>query len=202
MIVTVVCTTSYKGITTESHPLYGVFMAAVSNCIFEWDKDDYQLLMTVKRQELVAAGLQVPTEAAVMKAITREEAARHCRRRTLGVAEMEQMLENLLLSFYSATDTLGVPLLKEEMTPIWEEQKRHIKFLQDPPGVLLYTVTGQIKKGGVLLQTLRCARGSTSLESFHAHITRFIPGIHSNVNIHTILIIVISHVRQVLPAVT
>ena len=112
MIVTVVCTTSYKGITTESHPLYGVFMAAVSNCIFEWDKDDYQLLMTAKRhdQELVA-GVQVPTEAAVMKAITREEAARHCRRRTWGVAEMEQMLENLLLSFSSATDTLGVPLL-------------------------------------------------------------------------------------------
>ena len=40
-----------------------------------------------------------PTEAAVRKAITREEAARHCRRQTQGVAETEEMLESLLLSF-------------------------------------------------------------------------------------------------------
>ena len=113
-------------------------MAAISNCIFEWDRDDYQLLITAKRHELVTAGVHMPTEVAVMKAITREEAERHCRRKTRGVAEME-MLERLLLSFSSATDTLSVPLLKEEMTDIWEEQKRHIKCLQDPPQVQLYT---------------------------------------------------------------
>lgn len=44
------------------------------------------------------------------------------------------------------------------------------------PGVQLYTVTGHLKKGGVTLPILRCARGSTSLESFHLHIARFIPG--------------------------
>lgn len=97
------------------------------------------------------------------------------------MAETEEMLESLLLSFSSATDTLGVPLLKEEMTSIWEEQKRHIKCLQDPPGVSLYTVTGEIKKGGVSLKTVRCARGSTSLESFHSHITRFIPGTENHI---------------------
>jgi hypothetical protein len=43
--------------------LYGVLIAAISNCLFEWDKDDYQLLMAAKRQELVAAGVHMPTEA-------------------------------------------------------------------------------------------------------------------------------------------
>ena len=40
-----------------------------------------------------------PTETAVRKTITREEAARHCRRQTRGVAEIKEMLESLLLSF-------------------------------------------------------------------------------------------------------
>ena len=39
----------------------------------------------------------------------------------------------------------------------------------------LYTQTGRLTKGGVILLVYRCARGSTSLESFHLH--RFIPGI-------------------------
>ncbi|KAL8617528.1 hypothetical protein ACOMHN_042702 [Nucella lapillus] len=32
------------------------------------------------------------------------------------------------------------------------------------------------RKGGHVLKTYRCARGSTSLESFHLHLNRFIPG--------------------------
>ena len=122
-----------------------------------------------------------PTEAAMRKAITWEEAARHCQRQTRGVAETEEMLESSLLSSSSATDTLCVPLLKE-MTSIWEEQKQHIRCPQDPPGVSLYTITGEIKKGGVSLKTVRCARGSTSLESFrHSHITQFIPGTENHI---------------------
>ncbi len=40
-----------------------------------------------------------------------------------------------------------------------------------------YMKTGTLKKGGVELCCYRCARGSTSLESFHLHLNRFIPGI-------------------------
>ena len=40
----------------------------------------------------------------------------------------------------------------------------------------LYTETGHVVKGGVQLKTYRCARGSSSLESFHAHLKNFIPG--------------------------
>ena len=50
---------------------------------------------------------------------------------------------------------------------MWEEQKHHIACLQDPPGIELYTITGHLNKGGVRLPVLRCAWGSTSLESFH-----------------------------------
>ena len=117
-----------------------------------------------------------PSDSAVQKAITREELARHCKRRTRGVLETTKLIEELLLSFSSATDTLGVPLLKSEMKDIWEEQKKHIKCIQDIPFVQLYTLTGHIQKGGVSLPVWRCARGSTSLESFHLHLARFVPG--------------------------
>ncbi|XP_056120631.1 uncharacterized protein LOC130097715 [Rhinichthys klamathensis goyatoka] len=35
-------------------------------------------------------------------------------------------------------------------------------------------------KGGIILPVYRCARGSTSLESFHNHLNRFIPGTSAN----------------------
>ncbi|KAM9758030.1 uncharacterized protein ACNS7B_005148 [Menidia menidia] len=66
------------------------------------------------------------------------------------------------------------------MEHIWQVQKKHVKCIQDPPGVALYTKTGELTKGGVRLQVLRCARGSTSLESFHLHLNRFIPGTSAN----------------------
>ncbi|XP_039670285.1 uncharacterized protein LOC120567393 [Perca fluviatilis] len=62
------------------------------------------------------------------------------------------------------------------MTEIWKAQKKHLCCLQDPPGVQLYMQTGTLQKGGRTLPTYRCARGSTSLESFHLHMNRFIPG--------------------------
>ena len=49
------------------------------------------------------------------------------------------------------------------------EQQKHLLCIQDPEGIQLYTLTGHITKGGVRLPVYRCARGSTSLESFHLH---------------------------------
>ena len=165
-----------RGCTSESHPLYGMFAKRLSSCIYEWDEGDLDLLMSAKRGELVQAGVPDPSSRAIRTALTREELARHCRRKTRGAEETITMIESLLLALCTATDTIGVPLLREEMKDIWKEQKRHIPCLQDPPGVRLYTVTGHITKGGVRLPVLRCARGTTSLESFHLHIARFIPG--------------------------
>ena len=44
-----------------------------------------------------------------------------------------------------------IPDFSGQMVTIWNEEKKHIKCIQDPPGVALYTVTGCIKKGGVQL---------------------------------------------------
>ncbi|XP_071325834.1 uncharacterized protein [Trachinotus anak] len=62
------------------------------------------------------------------------------------------------------------------MSEIWKSQRKHLACIQDPPGVQLYMQTGTVLKGGHRLPTYRCARGSTSLESFHLHLNRFIPG--------------------------
>ena len=53
------------GCTSESHPLYGTFMARLSGCIFAWDGEDVQLLMSAKGNELMNAFLirqRVPLE--------------------------------------------------------------------------------------------------------------------------------------------
>ena len=164
------------GVTTESHPLYGTFMARLSSCIFEWDESDVEALLEAKRGELGMAGVPNPSVAAVKAAVSSTELASHCRRRTRGTEKTTEMIEALLLSLCTATDMLGVPLLKDEMKEIWEEQKKHAPCIQDLPGVALYTITHYITKGKVKLPVLRCARGSTSLESFHSHLVRFIPG--------------------------
>ncbi|XP_056312322.1 uncharacterized protein LOC130223503 [Danio aesculapii] len=44
--------------------------------------------------------------------------------------------------------------------------------IQDVPGVPLYTEVGTTTKSGVILTKYRCARGSTSQESFHCHLNR------------------------------
>lgn len=64
-----------RGCISESHPLYGTFMARLSACIYEWDASDYNLLMSAKRGELIKAGLSNPSPAAVKKALTKEEMA-------------------------------------------------------------------------------------------------------------------------------
>ena len=155
-------------------------MSKLSNCIFEWDTADYDKLHDAKLGELKKAGVSFPTLDAARDAITLEELARHCRRKTRGTVTTTTLIESLLLSMADATDPLGVPLLRAEMSDIWKEQKKHIACVQHPRGVNLHTVTGQVNKGGVILQTLRCARGSTSLESFHFHLARFIPGSSAN----------------------
>ena len=81
-------------------------------------------------------------------------------------------IESLLLALSDATDALGMPLLREEMKDIWEEQRHHVKCIQDPPSVQLYTEIARLVKGGISLPVYRCARGSTSLESFHLHLAQ------------------------------
>ncbi|KAL2094650.1 hypothetical protein ACEWY4_009369 [Coilia grayii] len=167
------------GVTTEAHPLYDNFMARLSTCIFEWDAEDVAALRRAKEGELAAKRIGHISEEVVKTRITRRELALHCRRRTRGVAETTRLIAALIRLFDSAggKDPLGVPLLDHErIQQVWKEQEKHISCIQDPEDFPLYIKTGTLKKGGVELCCYRCARGSTSLESFHLHLNRFIPG--------------------------
>lgn len=164
--------------TTDSHALYGSFMAQLSCCIFVWDQQDLQRLRAAKRAELEAKDMR-PTEADVTRHITRAEMMLHCRRAVREGSEMEGLLKELIQAYdgEKGRNSLGVPLINSaKMQKTLTAQCKHIPCLQDPPGFQLYAQTGTMKKGGVTLPTYRCARGSTSLENFHLHMARFIPG--------------------------
>ena len=161
-----------RGVTSESHPLYGEFLRKLSYCIFEWDSEDVDRLKAAQCEVLKQAGIVNPTSTAIKRSLTKRDLLSHCKRRTRGTAETINNIESLILSLSSATDVLGVSLFREEMKSIWDEQKHHVQCLQDPPGIPLYTETGHVQKGGVQLPVYRCARGSTSLESFHLHLAR------------------------------
>ncbi|XP_057697338.1 uncharacterized protein LOC130919002 [Corythoichthys intestinalis] len=166
-------------VITEAHQLYGIFMARLSRCIFELDPEDVTALRLAKQGELRARGAGPVSEKALDKLISRKELALHCRKRTRGVEETTRRIKSLIdeMDSEKGRDTLGVPLLDHErIQQIWIDQQRHIACIQDPEGFPLYMKTGSLKKGGVELCCYRCARGSTSLESFHLHLNRFIPG--------------------------
>nr|XP_054600042.1 uncharacterized protein LOC107372644 [Nothobranchius furzeri] len=169
-----------SGVTTESHELYPTFMRQLSYCIFEVDAEDARRLVGAKRSELEGThGMVNLTDADVIQRISKEEWRLHCRRRTRGAEESTLLIQNLLDTFRGPAghNTLNIPLLNAlRIQDIWDTQRRHLSCIQDPPGVQLYTQTGSLQKGGVTLPVYRCARGSTSLESFHLHLNRFIPG--------------------------
>lgn len=169
-----------RGCCSESHPLYGFFMSRLSQCIFEWDTEDFKLLIEAKKGQLEKEGVQNIGDSAIIKLLTKEELARHCRRRTRGTDETRQLIEALILSLADATDMLGVHLFNNEMGEIWKEQKKHLSCIQDSPNIPLYTVCGTLQKGGIKLPVYKCARGTNSQESFHLHLARFIPGSSAN----------------------
>ncbi|KAG1973265.1 hypothetical protein F2P79_000769 [Pimephales promelas] len=114
-----------------------------------------------------------------MRSVSRNELALHCRRTTRGTKETLALIESLIQAFDgdAGRDTMGVPLINSaRMREILKSQRKHVACIQDPVGVQLYVQTGTVVKGGHRLPTYRCARGSTSLESFHLHLNRFIPG--------------------------
>ena len=81
------------GCSCESHNLYGTFVAELSRCIFEWDADDYSRLVSAKRGQMIQEGISNPSHDAVKKAITKDELAKHCRRRTRGTQKTTDLKE-------------------------------------------------------------------------------------------------------------
>ncbi|PIK44872.1 hypothetical protein BSL78_18257 [Apostichopus japonicus] len=90
------------GCTTESHPLYGVFMSRLSSVIFEWDSDDLKKLQDAKKKELEMDGIPNPSLSAVQKAITKEELERYCKRQTRGTQKTTDGVQ-----LYTQTGTIS-----------------------------------------------------------------------------------------------
>ncbi|KAK9518631.1 hypothetical protein VZT92_023930 [Zoarces viviparus] len=155
-------------------------MRQLSHCIFEVDPEDARRLTEAKRSQLEGKHRMVGlTDAAVIRRISKQEWRLHCRRRTRGPQESALLIQELLDTFGgpAGRDTLDIPLLNAlRIQNIWSTQRTHLSCIQDPPGVQLYTQSGRLTKGGVILPVYRCARGSTSLEFFHSHLNWFIPG--------------------------
>nr|XP_061797805.1 uncharacterized protein LOC133589111 isoform X1 [Nerophis lumbriciformis] len=161
-----------RGVSTEAHMLYGEFMNRLSFAMFEWDEGDVRRLSEAKRAE---HGGNAHVE------LSAKEMHRHCRRRTRGAEETTRLIQEVLDHMWDAKNTMGIKLFNQNrMKEIWSTQRRHLGCIQDPPGVALYTRTSTVTRGGVALPVFRCARGSTSLESFHLHLCRFIPGTTAN----------------------
>ncbi|XP_036002873.1 uncharacterized protein LOC110368347 [Fundulus heteroclitus] len=94
----------------------------------------------------------------VIQRISKEEWRFQCRRRTRGAVDTAILLQNLFDTFRgpAGRNTLNIPLLDDlRIQDIWDTQIRHLSCIQDPPGL---------------------QEGSASLESFHLHLNRFIPG--------------------------
>ena len=73
------------GCATESHPLYPTLMARLSQCIFEWSREDFNLLKQAKASELVKSNVLNPSDEDIMKEITKKELALHVHRKTRGI---------------------------------------------------------------------------------------------------------------------
>ncbi|XP_051959644.1 uncharacterized protein LOC127627336 [Xyrauchen texanus] len=122
------------GLHTDSHPLYGLFMAKLSACIFIWDEGDVALLREAKRRELEQQqGITGLTEEQLTSRLTSRQLAQHCRRCTRGVEATEKLIGQMLVAFKDARETMGIPLVDQErMDAIWGTQRRHLPCIQDP----------------------------------------------------------------------
>ncbi|XP_044023682.1 uncharacterized protein LOC122862327 [Siniperca chuatsi] len=158
------------GVTTESHELYPTFMRQLSHCIFEVDPGDARRFTEAKRSQLEGKhGMVGLTDAEDIQRISREEWRLHCRQRMRGAEETALLIQDLQhLRQGSRTRQPGHPVARRSPHP------GHLEYADAPPQ-LHSGPTGRLTKGGVSLPVYRCARGSTSLESFHLH--RFIPGV-------------------------
>ncbi len=126
------------GCTSDDHPFYSAFIKRLSACIFQWDPLDVALLRQMKREHL-----DQDENDLVDGQISARELAFYCRRRTRGVETSLRCIEQLLQELKNWRDPFGIALLDAvKMENIWQDQKKHVSCIQDVPGVILYTETG------------------------------------------------------------
>ena len=79
------------GCCTESHQLHQIFMARLSQCIFQWDSGDLERLKLAKKRELESQGIKEPEDRVLISRITSRELALHCHRTTRSAEEIPKI---------------------------------------------------------------------------------------------------------------
>lgn len=167
-------------VRTESHTKYGLFKSALSGSLFAYNRADIDLLI-----QAVRAGSpnhhDTVTDDDVMKHFISNYDLKHfVRRITVGVQETFTHVNDAIeeLKGDAGLDENSIPLFKspEAIDEVWAAQQKHLECLQDPPAMHMYTLVKTVSRHGVDLPYYTCVRGNNSLEGFHAHLPRMIPG--------------------------
>jgi hypothetical protein len=114
-------------ISTEMDTMYA--QIAENEClIFEWHQEYLEALIEAKRNELQQQGSVANTDQEIMPFIKSSEFERHCRCKTRDPAMIEGLPDNMFIEYITkGKEPRGVP---------YESQKRHMRGLQDIPGLV------------------------------------------------------------------
>ncbi len=168
-------------IRTDAHPKYAVFKSALSGALFAYNKADLDVVMASIR-----AGLPQPCKLSdddlMAQYVTKRHLRHHVRHVTVGAQETSGRVElaDEELKGPAGLDENGIPLFKSDkaIDEVWERQKRHLECIQDLPEMAMYLTRRHVTKNGVKMPFYTTKRGNNSLEGFHCHLPRMIPGDH------------------------
>ena len=170
-------------VRTDSHPKYAIFKSALSGVVFAYNRGDLDLLIKAVRAGSPNS-YEGMTDSDIMKRISRYQLQHYVRRvtaqqtYTLVDAAIEELKGD------AGLDENGISLFKspESINNVWDRQKKHLECLQDPPDMSMYFVKKHVQLNKIELPYYGCHRGNNSLEGFHAHLPRMIPGDHCAIN--------------------
>ncbi|XP_038071853.1 uncharacterized protein LOC119740580 [Patiria miniata] len=169
-------------VRTDSHPKYALFKSALSGAVFAYNRQDLDLLIQAVRDGSPAKYSSLSDEEVVHFHITHDVMKHYVRRITLGVQEGFRRVSDTIeaLKGDAGLDENGISLFKspEAIDEVWAAQQKHLECLQDPPEMSMYSVAKLAVKNGVQLPYYACVRGNNSLEGFHVHLPKMIPGPH------------------------
>ena len=146
--------------TSTRHPWHKHFCRLISDAIF---RDDAELSLRFRR---ACERGRVPSKLA--RKLKREHVARHVRDKAL----IESSIGSALAEYSGRQHKQCGPLLTARTLEAWERLKTHVRngCMCDPPRVELNVLSDKfVTIDGQQFKKLKVARGSSSLEGFHAH---------------------------------
>ncbi|KAL2098418.1 hypothetical protein ACEWY4_007625 [Coilia grayii] len=167
---------------TDHHPKYQVFKSALSAAVFAYNKDDVARLLRAIRAGHPTRYEGLTDSELIETRVTKYELTHYVRRVTVGAQETYARVQRAIdiLKGPAGMDENQIHLFKSDadIDATWANQQKHLECIQDPPGRNMYTVVKHVNRNGVQLPYYTTVGGSTSLEGFHAFLSRMIPGPH------------------------